>query len=72
MLKNLNGFLTTIKIIYFYLKKRIFMINIKKTALALATSALMSGSVFAACSADIDMNGNKITNLACCVAYFNR
>jgi hypothetical protein len=41
--------------------------NIKKittkTALVIATSAMMSGSVFAACSADIDMNSNKITNL---------
>jgi hypothetical protein len=42
--------------------------NIKKittkTALAIATSAMMSGSVFAACSADIDMDGNKIIGLA--------
>jgi hypothetical protein len=37
--------------------------NIKKTALAISASALMSGSVFAACSADIDMASNKITNL---------
>jgi hypothetical protein len=41
--------------------------NIKKittkTALVIATSAMMSGSVFAACSADIDMASNKITNL---------
>jgi hypothetical protein len=42
--------------------------NIKKittkTALVIATSAMMSSSVFAACSADIDMGGQKITNMA--------
>jgi hypothetical protein len=43
--------------------------NIKKTALTLSVSALMSGSVFAACSADIDMGNQKITNLATPTAY---
>jgi uncharacterized protein (TIGR02145 family) len=38
--------------------------TIKKTALAISVSALMSGSVFAACSADIDMGSKKITNMA--------